>query len=282
MQMIVEQLGTTFAQAKEVGSYFLFYLLALGLGLMIAWERYGNSKTGDNWMVEEAKKKIQLWPFLFGLCSLVLVVANPFSLWILNKILPLQGQYEKLWSLLLFLFLIVYGVVCFVSLLAEQEKKNIVVIVFVFFIGLAGSCYGLLSDRQGEEAYSQEREVVAILQEVFVRKPETEAAPLLAPARVLEYTAIYEPKLQLLYGKDMYTPYLDLGIMDTYPEELLGVYEAMQSPGENLELLGQMAHLFDCRVMVLDYFDEAPSQIAQFVLYDQTRDYLIYYTDDGK
>lgn len=278
MQMIWEQIEITFAQAKEAGSYFLFYLLALGLGLMIAWDRYGTGKTGDNWMVEEAKKRIQLWPFLFGLISLLLVVANPIGLWILNKIFPFRGQAEKLWPLLLFLFLIVYGVVCFVSLLGEQGQKNMVVIVFVFLIGLAGSCYGLLSDRQGEEAYSRESEAVSVVKEIFSREPEHQSAPLLAPAKILEYTAVYEPGIQLLYGKDMYMPYLDLGIMDTYPEELSGVYEAMQSPRENLELLSEMAQLFGCGVMVLDYFETAPSQIGQFVLYGQTQDYLIYKT----
>ena len=102
---MMEIILSTFQESKEKGSYLLFYLLALGLGLAVAWDRYGKTEIEDNWMVEEAKKQIQLWPFLYGLLALVLVVMNPLAVWIFNKVTPIAGQYYKIWGLLLFLFL---------------------------------------------------------------------------------------------------------------------------------------------------------------------------------
>ena len=55
---IMEIIISTFRENKAAGSYALFYLLALGLGLAVAWDRYGKTEMEDNWMVEEAKKKI--------------------------------------------------------------------------------------------------------------------------------------------------------------------------------------------------------------------------------
>jgi len=97
--------------------------LALGLGLAVAWDRYGKTELEDNWMVEEAKKQIQLWPFLYGLLALVLVVMNPLAVWMINKITPVAGQYYKVWALLLFLFLCAYGMVCFLSILREKKQR---------------------------------------------------------------------------------------------------------------------------------------------------------------
>ncbi len=270
MQIIWEMMADTFTRTKEAGSYLLFYLLALGLGLVVAWDRYGKSKTGDNWMVEEAKRRIRLWPFLFGLCSLVLVAANPVSIWILNKFTPMEGQFHKVWPLLLLLFLVAYGGVCFMSLLGEQRQRNILLLGFILLIGLAGSSYGFLSTWQGEEAYRNEQQVMAVILE------QEDKGLMLAPERVLEYTAMYEPSVTLLYGKDLYTPNLDLGIMDGYPSELLDVYEAMKKPGENLELLQEMALLYDCRIVVLDYFDEAPKKLGEFRYVGETKNYLVY------
>ena len=82
---------STFQENKAAGSYTLFYLLALGLGLAVAWDRYGKTELEDNWMVEEAKKQIQLWPFLYGIVALLLVVMNPLVIWGINKLTPIAG-----------------------------------------------------------------------------------------------------------------------------------------------------------------------------------------------
>ena len=105
MREILEIMISAFQETKESGSYVLFYFLALGLGLAVAWDRYSKTKMEDNWMVEEAKKKIQLWPFLYGLCALILIAANPLAIGIFNQLTPIAGQYYKVWTILLFLFL---------------------------------------------------------------------------------------------------------------------------------------------------------------------------------
>ena len=276
MQLIWEKMTAAFNGIRESGGYFLFYLLALGLGLIVAWNRYGNGKTGDNWMVEEAKKKIQLWPFLFGLLSLLLLVGNPISIFIWNKISPMEGNMEKLWSLLLMLFLIAYGLVCFISLLGEQKQKNIVVVGFALLIGLAGSSYGLLSERNGEEVYESQRQAEAALYDSYKDMGTGTGTRLLAPASFLEYAAVYSKEHTPLYGKDLYTPGLDLGIMDTYPDEFLSIYEAVENPGENLQFLAEMAVFYGCEMIMLEDFEDEPESFGSFVLLERTQDYLIY------
>ena len=44
MMEIWEIISSTFRESKEAGSYMLFYLLALGLGLAVAWDRYGKAE----------------------------------------------------------------------------------------------------------------------------------------------------------------------------------------------------------------------------------------------
>ena len=104
MQSTWNIMVTALQSSKESGSYILFYLLSLGLGLTVAWDRYGKSKMEDNWMVEENKKKIQLWPFLYGILAGILVVANPISIYLLDKLIPISNQYFKIWPLFLMLF----------------------------------------------------------------------------------------------------------------------------------------------------------------------------------
>ena len=58
MMEIWEIIYSALRECKEAGSYMLFYLLALGLGLAVAWDRYGKAEMENNWMVEEVKKQI--------------------------------------------------------------------------------------------------------------------------------------------------------------------------------------------------------------------------------
>ena len=186
MMEIIEVIFSTFQNSKEKGSFPLFYLLALGLGLAIAWDRYGKTKPEDNWMVEEAKKQIQLWPFLYGMLALVLVVMNPVSIGIYHKLTPVLGQYYKTWGLLLFLFICAYGMVCFLSILREKNQRILVTFGFVFLIGIAGSGYGLTADRSDKKSFEEEAAVTQMIRE------QKEDALILATDSLLEYLGIYE------------------------------------------------------------------------------------------
>jgi len=267
---IIEIIFSTFQESKEKGSFVLFYLLALGLGLAVAWDRYGKTELEDNWMVEEAKKQIQLWPFLYGLLALVLVVMNPLAVWMINKITPVAGQYYKVWALLLFLFLCAYGMVCFLSILREKKQRILVALGFVILIGLAGSGYGLTAERPGKQDYMEEAEVIQMIQE------GKSDALVLATDSILEYAGVYEPQMRVLYGKDIYTANLDLGIMDAYPAELMNLYEAVKQPQGSMGEISNVAVMYDCDAIVVRRFENAPDKAGVYYKKEETENYILY------
>lgn len=262
---------SAFQESKENGSYILFYVLALGLGFAVAWDRYGTTELEDNWMVEEAKKQIQLWPFLYGLLALVLVVMNPIAIWIFHKVTPIGGQYYKILGVLLFLFICAYGMVCFLSILREKKQRSFLAIGFVILIGLAGSSYGFMADDSQKTDYTQEEAVVE-----YIMKEAGEDAYVLAADSLVEYIGVYKPPISILYGKDLYTANLDLGIMDCYSPELLQLYEAMQSPKGSMGEISQMAVMYDCEVIVVNRFEHAPDKAGMYYKKEETENYIIY------
>ena len=270
MMEMFQIIFSTFQECKAQGSYVLFYLLALGLGLAVAWDRYGKTQMEDNWMVEEAKKQIQLWPFLYGLLALVLVAMNPLAIWGLNKVTPIGGQYYKVWGLQLFLFLCAYGMVCFLSLLREKKQKTWMALGFVVLIGLSGNFFGYLAERPKKQDYKEETKVIEWIKE------KDEEALVLAADSLLEYMGVYEPGMQVLYGKDLYTPNMDLGIMDTYPPELLHLYEALKQPKGAMGEISNMAVMFDCDVIVVRKFENAPDKAGAYYKREETDKYLLY------
>ncbi len=275
MQLILEIMTTAFYEVKESGSYLLFYLLALGMGILVTWNRYKGTEVGKEWISKEEGRQIQIWPFLYSLLALVLVAANPLCVWMMNKVSPIQGQYERSWSLLLLLFLIAYAVVCFYDILEDPKQKVILAVGMFMLTGLAGTSYGILSSEEVQTT-DGEREAAQVVTQLLEETSDLREKPLLAAAPLGEYLAVTCPQVRLLYGKDLYTPNLDLGIMDAYPEELLGIYEAMKNPEENIEHLAQMAYLYDCGILVVDGWEEAPKQAGNFILHEQTEDYMVY------
>lgn len=270
MGEVIKIMLSAFQETKESGSYMLFYLLALGLGLAVAWDRYGKTEMEDNWMVEEAKKQIQLWPFLYGLLMLILVVMNPLVIWFFNTKTRMEEEYYKVWGLLLFLFLCAYGIVCFLSILREQKQRLLVVFGFVMLIGIAGSSYGLTAERKGMADYTEESGVVQFIED------EKKDAMVVATESFVEYAAVQEPKLQLLYGKDIYTPNMDLGIVDTYPVEIVHLYELMKQPEGSMGMISRMAALCECDVIVTEYFENAPDKAGAYYKENVTEKYIVY------
>ena len=270
MREIIKIMISTFQQTKESGSYALFYFLALGLGLAVAWDRYSKTKIEDNWMLEEAKKKIQLWPFLYGLCAMMLVVANPLAILMFHKLTPIAGQYYKVWGILLFLFLSAYGVVCFLGLLRDRTQKVILIGAFAVICGLAGSGYGILADRVGTSGYKEEKIVAQWILE------KDEDALVLATDKILEYVGVYEPQISVLYGKDIYTANMDLGILDSYSPELMQLYESMKHPENAMGEISNVAYLFHCDVIVVKAFENAPDKAGVYYKREMTDNFIIY------
>lgn len=270
MKDMITIMLSAFQEIKEGGSYILFFWLVLGLGLAVAWDRYGKTKMEDNWMVEEAKKEIHLWPFLYGLLALILAAANPLVVWLFNKKTPMIGQYHKIWGILLLLFLCAYGIVCFLSILREQKEKVLVVLGFVMLIGLAGSSYGLTADRPGKQDYQEEEDIAEII------KKRGEDMMVLATEPFLEYLGVHQPKIQVLYGKDMYDKTLDMGIQDSYPILSVHLYQVMQQPESFMGEISKCAALSDCDVIVTGYFENAPDKAGDYYKIEVTDNYLVY------
>lgn len=264
---------SAFGQTKEQGSYILFYLLALGLGLAVAWDRYGKTKMVDNWMVEEAKKQIQLWPFLYGLLSLLLVVMNPLIIWLFNKKTPMAGQYHKIWGLLLFLFLCAYGIVCFFSILRERKQRLLVILGFVMLIGLAGSSYGLTADRPGREDYAEEESVAEQIKEY------DEGYLIVGAESFLEYIGVYEPQMKVLYGKDMYIKTMDLGMLDVYSDDIIRLYELMRQPQGSIGEISKRASMSGCDIIVTVFFENSPDKAGDYYKKKVTEKYIVYIRD---
>ena len=275
MNEIMDLMVSAFQNNKENGSYFLFYILALGLGLAIAWDRYVQEETNDNWMLEEAKKKIHLWPFLYGLLGLILVVANPLLVWVLNKISPIGGQYYKVWSVLLLLFVSGYAMVCFLSLLREQGQKKVLIVGFIVLIGLSGNAYGLMADRKGQEKPGDAVQVGEYLLQ------RGEDLLVLGVPGIIEYLGVNTPEIELLYGKDLYTPDMDLGIMDQYPEDFIALYEMMNEPGKNMEELTERASVYGCDYIIFSYSGELPGKAGKYEMVEIMGDYAIYGKTEG-
>ena len=270
MKDMMNTMITAFQETKESGSYMLFFLLALGLGLAVAWDRYGKTKMEDNWMVEEAKKQIQLWPFLYGILALILVAMNPVVVWLFNKKTPMIGQYTKIWGILLFLFLCAYGIVCFLSILREQKEMLLVIFGFVMLIGLAGSCYGLTAERPGKQDYREEESIAELI------KQNGEDFLVLATEPFLEYVGVHQPEIHVLYGKDMYDKTMDLGMLDSYPMLSMHLYNVMRQPKDFMGEISKCAALSDCDVIVTEYFENSPDKAGDYYKIEVTENYLVY------
>lgn len=270
MQEIIRIMLSSFQGNKEKGCYILFYLLALGLGLAVAWDRYGKTEIEDNWMVEEAKKQIHLWPFLYGLLATLLVVMNPLAILFFQKKTMIEVEYHKVWGLLLFLFLCAYGIVCFLSILREKKQQLIVIFGFVMLIGIAGSCYGIMGQRPGKQDYQAEQTVAEFIKE------QSEQGLVVGNEAFLEYIGVFEPRLEVLYGKDMYTHPMDLGIMEGYPAEVVHVYELMKEPKRFIGEISRWAAMCQCDVIVTESFENAPDKAGAYYKELETDKYIVY------
>ena len=137
-------------------------------------------------------------------------------------------------------------------------------------IGIAGSSYGLTAERPGISDYAEETRVVQFI------KDEKKDAMIVATESFVEYVGVQEPELQVLYGKDIYTPNMDLGIVDTYPMEVVHLYELMKQPQGSMGMISRMAALCECDVIVTEYFENAPDKAGAYYKKAVTEKYLVY------
>jgi hypothetical protein len=69
---------------------------------------------------------------------------------------------------------------------------------------------------------------------------------------------------------------MDLGIVDMYSEELLGLYEAVKNPEDTIDDILATADLYGCNAVVVKQFEDAPKQLGHFKQYFYSENYIVY------
>ena len=165
--------------------------------------------------------------------------------------------------------MIAYGIVLLMSLMKEPKQRAAIMAGVILLIGLSGNGYGYLAGRQASNEM-EEYEAISLCLE------EEAKGSVLAPDSIIEFLGANNKNIRLLYGKDLYTQGLDLGIMDAYDPELMGLYEAMKDPWENQELIAETAFSYDCGVIVMTLEESAPKTMGKYRYHDTVGNYMIY------
>ena len=103
-----------------------------------------------------------------------------------------------------------------------------------------------------------------------------QALLVVADESILPYVRTEAPGISLLYGRDLYQPGMDLGIVDMYSEELLSFYEAMKNPEDTLQDILATADLYGCNTVIIKRYENAPKQLGHFTQYMDTDNYIVY------
>lgn len=182
---------------------------------------------------------------LVGNYFLLHVLGSIFLIWYVRKT---KEKKIFLISLLLGKLVVIPLAMCLLYEKFLKEKKVWkILLVYVMIIGMAGSFFGITSNR----AYSKTgRFIPEQVYEVLDYLKEKEGV-ILADRDILDYGRMTEYDLKYLYGKNLYTANMDLGILDEYPEEYIGIYEIMNQSGEFLPQIFEMALLYDCKYIVI-------------------------------
>ena len=211
------------------------------------------------------------WFIYYALFSLILVCANPILVLILSKAFPVLGSYTQFLLFVPVLFYIPFAVAEIQEKIYEKKQAVMLLVVLVLVIGISGNLYGLYqSDAVSMDQYGKaQKEAVE-----RIRKEQ----PMLVAAdeTLLPFLRIKAPEIQLLYGRDLYQPGMDLGIIDVYGEELLHFYEAMKNPEETLSDILATADMYGCDMVVVSSFENAPASQGHFTKTADTGTYIVY------
>ena len=254
MQGIITVMMQACDSMKAEGSYLLLMLAAL-------------------YVLYRINGKKNQWYIYFILLIQVLVVANPLVVMILSKAFPVLSSYS-----IFLLFTPVLLVVPFAATeilgKSKDDKQGLVwLLMIVIVIGLSGNLFGLYtSDARGVSSTAEQREVIRQLEEL----QKEQQLLVVADESVLPFIRTDASEISLLYGRDLYQPGMDLGIVDMYSEELLGLYEAVKNPEDTIEDILAMADLYGCNAVVVKQFEDAPKQQGHFEQYFNSDNYIIF------
>ena len=252
MQGILDIMRAVYDSVRASGSYLILMIAAL-------------------YVLYRMNAKKNQWFIYYALFGLVLVCANPVLVLILSKAFPVLGAYTQFLLFVPVLFYIPFAVAEVFEKIFGKRQAAMLFIVLVLVIGISGNLYGLYQNDAMEVipyGKAQEEAIECIREE----------QPMLVAAdeSLLPYLRTKAPEISLLYGRDLYQPGLDLGIVDVYSEELLHFYEAMKNPEETISDILATADMYGCDMVVLKKFDDAPASLGHFTKTADTGTYIVY------
>lgn len=252
MQGILDTMVSVIDSVKAGGSYLILLLASL-------------------YLLYRLNAKKNQWSIYYVLMCLLLVCINPAFVMILSKAFPVLGTYSTFILFAPVLFYIPLAAVEVYEKLRDSKQLYKMLLLLVLLIGISGNLYGLYKN-SGKDSLSYGKEQQTVIELVREENP----AMLVADESILPFIRIKVPEVSLLYGRDLYQPGMDLGIIDGYSEELLHFYEAMKNPEDTIEDILATADLYGCDMVIVKQFENAPETMGHYEKRTETGEYIIY------
>lgn len=253
MTAMIDVMLKYFSDSKLAGSYFLLFLVSMVLLYYI-------------------NKEKNIWFILYGIVLLVVVVMNPVVVWVLSQMFPVLSTYGPVTLLIPVLMYIPLAATALSDSLKVRRVRHLVVVIFVFLIFVCGNMCGLVKDYSVAENNVTTIDDVAVVEYINSKNPTM----VLASERIIPAISARGDMIPLFYGRDLWMPNLDTGIMDGYNEEAYTLFDAMKNAKENAKFIAETAYEYSCDIIVMDYFDKAPIILGDYKLCEKTDNYLVY------
>jgi len=254
MRGVMDVMAQVCNATKAEGSYFILMLAAL-------------------YILYRINGKKNQWYIYYILLTQVLVVMNPVVVVILSKAFPVLESYSVFMLLTPVLMVIPFAAAELLEKAKDDKQGGVWLLVVAIVIALSGNLFGLYtSEAKGISSTTEQREVISQLKEL----QQEQVLFVVADESVLPYVRTEAPEITLLYGRDLYQPGMDLGIVDMYSEELLSLYEAMKNPEDTMGDILATADLYGCNAVVVKKFEDAPEQMGHYEQYYDSENYIVY------
>lgn len=252
MQGILELMIKSYNEVRMEGSYLILLLASL-------------------YVLYRLNAKRNQWAIYYALLGLVLVCANPVLVQILSQAFPVLRSFQPFLLFVPLLFYIPLAAAELYERKYDNKHGAAFLIVLTLLIGISGNLYGLYRDENAKMNRCGKAQ-----QEVIEWIREEQPMLVAADESLLPFLRMKAPEIELLYGRDLYQPGMDLGIIDVYGEELLHFYEAMKEPENTLDDILETADMYGCDMVVLRSFEDAPKKQGHFVKTEETDHYIVY------
>lgn len=255
MSNLAVNMYTLFQNSKLEGSYFLLFAISLVI----------------LYSVNEKKNK---WLALYPVAIVVLVVANPITVWLLSLVFPVLANYGQLPALIPLLVYIPFAATELIESIKSSKTRVVLFITMCLLISVCGNLFGLFGgDTKIEENhYNDERKQII----AYADEAAQDDIRILADDEILPFITNYGDNVPLLYGQDIMMFNSDLGIMDQYDEGIITIHNMMWDKTENFGSITAMAYQYGCDIIIVKRFDGARIFEGAYDIDLQTENYLVY------